>query len=74
MLVAAAFTGMLAAGVFGNSGNGVRHWDGKTIDGLLYDNPSLLVVQLLAAVCVLFWTVACTWGLVRVCCGRRDSA
>ncbi len=73
MLVAAAFTGMLAVGVFGNSGNGVRHWDGKTIDGLLYDNPSLLVVQLLAAVCVLFWTVACTWGLVRVCCGRRDS-
>ncbi|MFM7057488.1 MAG: hypothetical protein ACKO2P_11265 [Planctomycetota bacterium] len=73
MLVSAAFTGMLAAGVFGNSGNGVRHWDGKSIDGLLYDNPSLLVVQLLAAVCVLGWTAACTWGLMRVCCGRGDS-
>jgi len=73
MLVAAAFRGMLGAGVFGNSAKGVRHWDGRTIDGLLYDNPSLLVVQLLAAACVLFWSAVCTWGLMRICCGRGSS-
>jgi ammonia channel protein AmtB len=73
MLVAAAFTGMLSAGVFGNSANGVRHWDGSTIDGLLYDNPSLLVAQLLAAVCVLVWTAVCTWGLMQICVGRGSS-
>jgi Amt family ammonium transporter len=70
MLASAAFMGMLAAGVFGNSGNGVRHWDGKSIDGLLYDNPSLVAVQGLAASCVVIWTAAGTRGLVRVCFGR----
>lgn len=70
MLASAAFTGMLAAGVFGNSGNGVRHWDGKSIDGLLYDNPSLVAVQGLAASCVLAWTAAVTRALIRICFGR----
>ncbi len=70
MLASAAFAGMLMAGVFGNSGNGVRHWDGKSIDGLLYDNPSLVAVQGLAACCVLAWTATCTRALIRICFGR----
>jgi ammonia channel protein AmtB len=70
MLSSAAFAGMLMAGVFGNSGNGVRHWDGKSIDGLLYDNPSLVAVQGLAACCVLAWTATCTRALTRICFGR----
>lgn len=74
VLGTAAFVGMLAAGVFGNSENGVRHWDGRAIDGLLYDNPQLAAVQLTAAVCVVLWTAGWTWGLSSVCCGRSSEA
>jgi ammonia channel protein AmtB len=66
MLTGGAVAGVLAVGVFGNSGNGVFHWDGSSIDGLLYDNWRLLVMQLAAACCVAGWSVACTWGLGRV--------
>ena len=66
MLTGGAVAGVLAVGVFGNSGNGVFHWDGSSIDGLLYDNWRLLVMQLAAACCVAGWSGACTWGLGRV--------
>jgi ammonia channel protein AmtB len=66
MLTGGSFFGVVAVGVFGNSGNGVFHWDGKSIDGLLYDNSQLVVIQLLAACCVAGWSAGCTWVLGKI--------